>query len=394
MEYITTKEASAKWNISTTRITILANEGRIPGAQRFGRSWLIPSNATKPQELKPNHSGSAKKNTKKNNNFSFPLYHFRPDWSYIKEAQLSNQQQTLLQAETAVLECRFADAYPSLESILQAPDDIAIEIGCLWNIGICCIALNKPDDFSKYYLRFQMLLSEDFPHRDDFVIILDALSTYIDTVNSVAKNNNFNTEVNDQCLPLACTLIGYKHLSQEIINPGSTDTTLMELHLRFLTNTSAVITVEMMHCYLLGIYNLRQNTAAMEKHAKEVVQIAFENKFYFPLITFFHFFAPILPPILDLYPEEFQRHIYALSLEYDKNCTAFLSTISGYSIISKITSEDQTLIYAVLMDFSNTVIADKLKISPRTVARRLDMICKKLGVNSKKELKDFLRHKM
>ena len=30
MEYISTKEASAKWGISTTRITILANEGRIP----------------------------------------------------------------------------------------------------------------------------------------------------------------------------------------------------------------------------------------------------------------------------------------------------------------------------------------------------------------------------
>ena len=48
MEYITTKEASEKWGISTTRITILANQGRIPGAQRLGKSWLIPASATKP----------------------------------------------------------------------------------------------------------------------------------------------------------------------------------------------------------------------------------------------------------------------------------------------------------------------------------------------------------
>lgn len=48
MEYLTTAEAAKKWNISTRRITILCNEGRVEGAVKKGRIWLIPDAALKP----------------------------------------------------------------------------------------------------------------------------------------------------------------------------------------------------------------------------------------------------------------------------------------------------------------------------------------------------------
>ena len=103
MEYISTKEASKKWGISPIRITLLANEGRIPGAYRLGKSWLIPATATKPERKKANRSNSTKK---------------EPENS---------------------------------------------------------------EDFSKAFLRLQMLLAADFPHRDDLAIILDCLKTYVQT---------------------------------------------------------------------------------------------------------------------------------------------------------------------------------------------------------------------
>lgn len=391
MEYITTKEASTKWGISTTRITILANEGRIPGAHRLGKSWLIPANATKPPERKANHSGLARKDTP---SFSFPLYHFRPDWSYIKETQLSKQQQQLLLAETAVLECRFADAYPLLEAILHAPDDIVTEIGCLWHAGICCIALNKPADFSKIYLRLQMLLAKDFPNRDDLVIILDTLKTYVDTIDSMATNNACNTSIHDQCLPMISLQNGYAILTKEIMNPGTADTNLLELNLRFLQNTSAVIVIEMLHFHLLGIYYLRQDMVAAEKHAKLAIQMAFENMYYFPLVTYYRYFSAFLSPILSQYPKEFQNHCHQLISQYEKNFADFLSSLNEYEVFSKLTDADYPYVFAVLMDLPNTLIADKLGVSQRTVNRKIEMICEKLGVSHKKDLKEYLRNYM
>lgn len=391
MEYITTKDTSAKWGISTTRITILANEGRIPGAKRLGKSWLIPANATKPPMLKANHSGTPQKETI---NFSFPLYHFRPDWSYINEASLSTQQKQLLKAEKAVVECRFTDAYPLLKSILQAPNDIYIEIGCLWNAGICCIGLNKPTDYSRFYMRLKILLSRDFPYRDDLTIILDTLNTYVDTIDSATKYNVDNIDINDQCLPLICLQNGYSIMTKEIMNPGTADTNMLEINLRFINTTSAVIVSEMLHLYLLGIYSLRQDMESANKHAKHVVEIAYENKYFLPLVTYYSYFSSILSPIIQQYPEEFQRHCHKLITTFEENFSNFLLTKNDHAVISKLNDADYPYIYAVLMNLHNNLIAEKLGVSERTVKRRLDMICEKLGVNSKKALKEYLHNNM
>ena len=48
MDYITTKEACEKWNISERRIRQLLQDGRIKGAVKVGNSWNIPFDADKP----------------------------------------------------------------------------------------------------------------------------------------------------------------------------------------------------------------------------------------------------------------------------------------------------------------------------------------------------------
>lgn len=50
MEYMTTKEAVTKWNISERRIRQLLASGRIDGAIKVGNSWNIPVNAIKPAD--------------------------------------------------------------------------------------------------------------------------------------------------------------------------------------------------------------------------------------------------------------------------------------------------------------------------------------------------------
>ena len=50
MEYLSIKQTSEKWGISTRRIQILCNEGRIKGAVRIGSYWAIPSDVEKPKD--------------------------------------------------------------------------------------------------------------------------------------------------------------------------------------------------------------------------------------------------------------------------------------------------------------------------------------------------------
>ena len=49
-KFMTTKEASEKWDITERRINVLCKEGRIPGAYKENKRWIIPADAVKPAD--------------------------------------------------------------------------------------------------------------------------------------------------------------------------------------------------------------------------------------------------------------------------------------------------------------------------------------------------------
>ena len=50
MDYLTTKQAAEKWQISDRRVLQYCNDGRIDGAEKMGNTWLIPKTAKKPAD--------------------------------------------------------------------------------------------------------------------------------------------------------------------------------------------------------------------------------------------------------------------------------------------------------------------------------------------------------
>lgn len=52
MEYLTTTEMSKIWNLSSRRIGILCSAGRIDGAIKKGKMWLLPVDANKPADAR------------------------------------------------------------------------------------------------------------------------------------------------------------------------------------------------------------------------------------------------------------------------------------------------------------------------------------------------------
>lgn len=52
MEYLTATELSKVWNISIRRIGVLCTEGRVDGAIKKGKMWLIPDTSQKPADAR------------------------------------------------------------------------------------------------------------------------------------------------------------------------------------------------------------------------------------------------------------------------------------------------------------------------------------------------------
>ncbi|MDO4486953.1 MAG: helix-turn-helix domain-containing protein [Bacillota bacterium] len=54
MDLMTTKEVAEIWGISARRVALLCSQGRITGAVKKGKTWLIPSDVEKPEDPRKN----------------------------------------------------------------------------------------------------------------------------------------------------------------------------------------------------------------------------------------------------------------------------------------------------------------------------------------------------
>jgi len=54
--YVKADEMAKRWNVSARQVQLLCQNGKIEGASKFGNTWAIPENTTKPtrtSKLKP-----------------------------------------------------------------------------------------------------------------------------------------------------------------------------------------------------------------------------------------------------------------------------------------------------------------------------------------------------
>jgi Fic family protein len=52
MKYLTTKEIARKWNVNDRRVRVLCEEGRVDGAFKVGKTWMIAEDVSKPYDAR------------------------------------------------------------------------------------------------------------------------------------------------------------------------------------------------------------------------------------------------------------------------------------------------------------------------------------------------------
>ena len=64
MKYMDVREAAAKWDMLERRVTMLCRDGKIPGAVKEGKQWVIPVDAKKPPDGRTKEAHADNKNNK------------------------------------------------------------------------------------------------------------------------------------------------------------------------------------------------------------------------------------------------------------------------------------------------------------------------------------------
>ncbi|MCL2342924.1 MAG: helix-turn-helix domain-containing protein [Firmicutes bacterium] len=63
MDYISVQQAAEKWGVSIRRVQQMCDGGRINGAMRFSRVWMVPKDAEKPADARMNNGKKGKRET-------------------------------------------------------------------------------------------------------------------------------------------------------------------------------------------------------------------------------------------------------------------------------------------------------------------------------------------
>lgn len=56
----TAKELAEKWGVTVRMVTLMCTEGKLPGAKKFGNSWVIPKDIEKPIDGRTKEAKEAK----------------------------------------------------------------------------------------------------------------------------------------------------------------------------------------------------------------------------------------------------------------------------------------------------------------------------------------------
>ena len=135
MDYLTVRETAEKWNLSIRMVQQFCTQGRIPGAQKFGKVWAIPADAAKPQDPRfaPKQETAVPADLLDHTNL-MPLMNttFHPGRCLATvEAMKEGLQRNIAQAEYYYFTGKPEEAARAAEPYLTSPDMGARLSACL-----------------------------------------------------------------------------------------------------------------------------------------------------------------------------------------------------------------------------------------------------------------------
>jgi len=126
-KYMSTTEAGVKWSIGRRAVSVYCAEGRIPGAELIGNSWMIPADAKKPADARIKSGKYIKRESH--------TYHKPPD--NATSAELADIFRGLMKSHHLVFQ--FLDLFPYAIEVF-APDGTSVFIN-----RSCCEDMNIDD---------------------------------------------------------------------------------------------------------------------------------------------------------------------------------------------------------------------------------------------------------
>ena len=398
--YLSLREAAEKWGVSERRINQYCTEGRIPGAQRIGKAWAIPADAQKPGD--PRRARRQGKNDPArtvsggliDQTNLMPLMNtaFAPGkCRETVEAMAPGPRRDIATAEYHYFTGHPEEAAKEAEAYLTSPDMGARLSACLiYAYANLSIGEIQRAEFALGELNAALTAagqqSPQFQAAAAFIAATGAVLLHLPLPEEMPEAKSFLPLLPPGLRAFALYVQAhYLYLKQEYgHSAGIVEATL--------AMGAAAYPIPAIYLHLVAVmdYMSMKQTDRAEAHLLKAWEIARPDD----LIEGFGEHHGLLGAMLEAvikpkWPEDFKR-IIDITYRFSSGWRRVHNPKTGHDVADDLTTTEFVIAMLAARDWTTQEIAEHLKISANTVKTHISEAMRKLHVENRKDLKQYM----
>ena len=415
MDRITAQEIADKWGVSPRYVQALCQKGRIEGAERKGRDWMIPADAKRP----PDGRSKAARAVKETPPVNQPLLRKSP---FLNMTDLYNcpgnadgcaealsdypEAQALFAAEIAYSRGEIDRVYERSNYFLENHTGFYAILSGGMLLSMCAM---WKGDVQMWHKAKKHILEAPCKDRVD----RDIVSLTLAAADSAIRNTNFFPDwFVHGCfdnLPRdahpAAWVYYVKHLLISSQNLALDNVELDGVYGLGLMKTLPYVVepmisqmvadrITMAEIYLrllvaIAYHQYGDDTRAAG-HLDKAIRLCLPDRFYGPLVEFRRELGPFLDDRLAMIDQTALKQVKLLHKQLHAGWTKLHNAVLERTVQQSLTIREQEVVRLAAFGLTDAQIAAQLYLSESSVKAAIKTAKNKTGVNSRKELANFI----
>ena len=403
MEYLKICEVAKMWGLSERGVQALCAQGKIEGATRFGRSWMIPKNAKKPLDGRTK-SGKAHANEdmplprKTPFLYMSDLYHTPGTADSVAETLAYNHEaQVLFEAEVAYSRGEIDKVYDYANYLLNKHSGFYAVLSAGMLLAMCAIWKGDIDMWRKAKIHISEAPAKNDYDRDAMQLAISAVDIMIYNVESFPewfKKGNFEP-IHKDAYPAAKVYyakylyaLGYAVAMGLVKVEGTQGLYIMsvisyavEPMISWARANNTVMSEIYLRLTCAAIYHNCGKDEDAIYHSDKAIELALPDKLYGVLAEYCRALDTLMERRLSLIDANAWGEVKKLYKIYNEGWSKLSGTVRGKTILTTLSDKEREVAKLAAFGLSNQEIADSLHLSLSVVKQAVRIVSEKSGMS-------------
>ncbi len=407
MEYRNVAEVAKQWGISPRRLQTLCAAGKIQGATRFGKAWMIPKNTEKPIDGRTKQGKEATVAAEEQNlpmPRKTPFLHMTDLYRWKGSAEESiaklgyhHEAQTLLAAGIAYSKGNIDTVYDSAYYLLHKHSGFYAVISAGMLLALCAIWRGDLNMWRQAKIHMAGAPAKCDADRDIIAFSLTAVDSVLYDVSSFPEWFNLGRfePLHKDALPAAKVFyakylyaIGYALATKQMEMQGVHGLSLMSI----LPNSiepmisqavadHSLIAEIYLRMTCAAIYHTAGNNEQAIYHIDRAIALALPDRLFGILAEYGRTLDSLLEQRISRVNEEAWQKVRDLFRIYLAGWTKLSGSVRGKNLATTLTPKEREVAKLAAFGFKNGQIASTLNMSISAVKQAITNVSNKTGMS-------------